>query len=90
LKRFLGLRNQEDLWYALTTRAHQVNGRFVDLSVIRHPYHDPQDFPELLAVLAAAAGVPTRGLGSDFSTASVHIIPAESGKREPREVMVEL
>ena len=37
LKRFLELRNQEDLWYALTVRAHQVNGGFDDVTFIRRP-----------------------------------------------------
>jgi hypothetical protein len=90
LKRFLELRTQEDLWYALTTRGHQVDGRFVDLTFIRRPYHEPQVFPEFLAVLATAAGNPPRGPDSYLSTVSITIIPVELGKREAREVISDL
>jgi hypothetical protein len=90
LKRLLELRNQQDLWYGLTARGHQVNGGFVDLTVIRRPYHDPQYFSEFLAVLAAAGGDPPRDPVSDFSTASIRLIPAELAKREPCGAITEL
>ncbi len=90
LKRFLELRDQRDVWYALTVRAHQVNGGFADITVIRRPYHDPEYFPELLAVLATTAGNPPRDSDMDFSTASIHIIPEELARREPRGAIVEL
>jgi hypothetical protein len=90
LQRFLELQDQEDLWYALTTRGHQVNGDFADLTFIRRPYYDPHHFPELLDVLATAAGNPPRYPNEDFSTASVHIMPGESLKRGPQEVIAEL
>lgn len=89
LKRFLELRNQEDLWYALTVRAHQVDGGFADVTFIRRPYHDSQRFPKFLAVLATAAGNPPHDPDSDFSTASVSIFPDELGKREARQVLSE-
>jgi hypothetical protein len=90
LKRLLEVRDQRDLWYALTARAHQVNGGFADITVIRRPYHDPEYFPELLAVLATAAGDPPRDSDTDFSTASIHIIAEELARREPRGAIVEL
>jgi hypothetical protein len=90
LKRLLELRNQQDLWYALTAQGHQVNGGFVDLTVIRRPYHDPQFSSEFQAVLATAGGNPPRYPDTDFSTASIHLNPAELAKREPRRAIAEL
>jgi hypothetical protein len=90
LKRVLELRNEQDLWYALTERAHQVDGGFVDITVIRRPYHDPEWFPEFLAVLATVGGDPPRDSDTDFSTASIHIIPVELATREPRGAIAEL
>ena len=90
LQRFLELQDRKDLWYALTMRGHQVNGDFVDITFIRWPYDDPLHFPELLEILATAAGNPPRDPDADFSTASVHIIANDSLNREPREVIAEL
>jgi hypothetical protein len=90
LRRFLELEGREDLWYALTARGHQVNGQFVDITVIRRPYDDAPHFPELLAILATVAGDPPRHPDADFSRASVHIIAEELLNSEPREVMAEL
>jgi len=90
LQRFLELQDQEDLWYAQTTRGHQVNGDFTDITVIRRPYDDPLHFPELLDILATAAGNPPSYPNADFSKASVHIIARDLLKCESREVMAEL
>jgi hypothetical protein len=90
MRRYLELREQECLWFALTTRGHQVNGEFVDMTVIRRPYQEPHLFPELRAMLAKAAGNPPRDPTAELSTASVHIMTEESWKREPREVIGEL
>jgi hypothetical protein len=90
LKRFLQGREQEELWYALTWRSYQVNGGFADITIIRHPYREPQCFPEFLAVMATSAGNPPSGPDLDFSTAAVSIIPEGSRGRDAREVVVEL
>jgi hypothetical protein len=87
LPRVLELQFDEEVWYVLTARCHQINGGFADISVIRRPCRDPQHFLELLSVLATAAGNPPRTLASDFSAASVHIFPDEFLKREPRDVV---
>jgi len=93
LQRFLELDHQEDLWHALTIRGHQANGGFADITFIRRPYTDSQCFPELLNVLAVAAGnaphSPTVDF-LDFSTASVHVMPSELWKRDPREAIADL
>jgi hypothetical protein len=90
LRRFLETEDRQDLWYARTTRGHQVNGEVVDITVIRRPYDDPIHFSELLDVVATAAGKPPRDPEADYSEASVHILAQELLKREPREVMAEL
>jgi len=93
LQRFLELDHQEDLWFALTIRGHQANGGFADITFIRRPYADSEYFPELLNVLAVAAGnppdYPTVDL-LDFSTASVHVIPTELCNHDPREAIADL
>ncbi len=90
LQHVLAQQNQKDLWYALTIRGHQVNGEFIDLTIIRKPYDDPNGTPEMVQILEAVAGNPPRTPDMDFSTASVHIIPDDSLNREPREVITEL
>ena len=90
LQRLLERQDRRRLWYALTFRAHQVNGKVVDLTFIRRPYDDPGHFPEFLDILATAAGNPPRGPDEDYSKASVSIIAQEPSKREPRDVMAEL
>jgi hypothetical protein len=50
--------DQRDAWYALTTRAYLANGQIIDLTTIRWPYQDSRYFPEVLDILAVAAGDP--------------------------------
>ncbi len=91
LRQSFELEHQEGLWYALIVRAHQLDSGFNDVAFIRRPYDDPDHFPELLDVLATAAGNPPRGPHADFSNASVQVLSEELLKRrEPRQVMVEL
>jgi hypothetical protein len=90
LQRFLELEDRKDLWYAITTRGHQVNGNFVDITVIRRPYADPFDFAEFLDVLATVTGNPPVDPGTDSSQVSVHILAEGLLKCDPREVMAEL
>ncbi len=90
LQRFLELQDRRRLWYALTFRAHQLNGKVVNLTFIRWPYDDPHHFPEFLNILATAAGNPPRDPDADYSNASISIIAQEATKREPHAVMAEL
>jgi hypothetical protein len=89
-QRSLELQGRENFWYAVTTRAHQVNGEFADVTFIRRPCDDPEHFPELLEFLAAAGGNPPIDPDANFSKAEVHIIAEKLPKRGPREVMAEL
>jgi hypothetical protein len=90
LQRFLDLQNGKDVWYAMTTRGYQVNGKMVDITFLRWPYEDSSHFPEVLDVLATAAGNPPRDADVDQSKAPIHIIGQELLKRDPRKVMAEL
>jgi hypothetical protein len=90
LQQFLERPGQENIWYALTMRGHQVNGAFSDITIIRRPCNDPDHLPELLDILATAGGNPPSDPIVDFSTAAVHIIDEELAKREPSEVIAEL
>ncbi len=92
LMQLLELQNLEDLCYALTIRAHQANGKVSELTFFRHPYYESHRFPELLDVLATAAGSPpscSDEFKNDFSTASVEVVPEETCKRGFREFVVE-
>jgi len=81
---------QENLWFAFTIRAHQVNGVAADITFIRHPYREPEDFREFLDILATAAGSPPDEPPAYYSGAEVHILPQELTEREPRAVVEEL
>jgi hypothetical protein len=83
-------RGHEKLWYASTTRGYQVNGGIVDITVIRHPYRDPEHFQEFLDVLSTVAGNPPRYPTLQYSGAGVHVLPGELSEREPSEVVEEL
>jgi hypothetical protein len=89
LRRFLEIRGKEKLWYAMTTRAHQTNGEFVDLPFVRQPYNEPTLFPQFLAILAVATENSSDEATDELSSTSVHVLPEES-KCESRDVMAEL
>ena len=87
LKNALERQGQENLWYAITVRAHLANHRAEDTSFIRYPYRQPEYLQELMDVLAAVAGSPTRHPSADYSAAIVHIMPAGMSQREWLEAM---
>ncbi len=47
---------RQNVWFALTTRHHKINGGAAVITYIRHPYLEPEHFRELLNVLAIATG----------------------------------
>jgi hypothetical protein len=88
----LELQNLEDISYALTIRAHQVNGDVSEITFFRHPYYESHRFPELLDVLATAAGSPppyTDMFKGDFSTASVQVVPEDLWTGGPRAFIID-
>ena len=87
LKKALERRGQENLWYAITVRGHQVNHGAADISFIRYPYRKPENLQELMDVLATVAGSPPRHPSADYSAAIVHIVPVGMSQREWLEAM---
>jgi hypothetical protein len=87
LKKALERGGQENLWYAITVRGHQANHGAADISLIRYPYREPENFQELIDVLATVAGSPHCRSSADYSAAIVHIMPAGMSRREWLEAM---
>jgi hypothetical protein len=87
LKKMLERGGQENLWYAITVRGHQANLGAADISFIRRPYCEPENFQELMDVLATVAGNPPCYPSADYSAAIVHVIPAGMSRREWLEVI---
>lgn len=82
LKKVLERRGQENLWYAITVRAHLADHRAEDVPYIRYPYRQPEYFSELMDVLATVAGSPPCKPSADYSAATVHIMPVGMSQRE--------
>ena len=80
LRSFLERRGQQNLWYAVTIRGHQVNGGMADITFIRYPYREAENFWEFREILARAAGDST----SQDSGPKLHILPGEPPERAPR------
>jgi hypothetical protein len=82
LKKVLERRGQENLWYAITVRAHLADDRAEDTSFIRYPHRQPEYLSELMDVLTAVAGSHRRHPSADYSAAIVHVVPAGTSQRE--------
>jgi hypothetical protein len=92
LQEVLEILNLQHLCYAVTIRDYSVNGELDEVTHLRHPYDELCYFPELMDVLSTAAGSPppySDVLRGDFSTASVHVVPEEPWKSNPRQFIVE-
>jgi hypothetical protein len=87
LRSTINRRTWDNLWYALTIRAYQVDGGAADITFIRHPFREPCYVKEFHHVLAAAAGISPRHSTVGYNRAEVHILPVDVAEREPREVM---
>jgi hypothetical protein len=87
LKKFLERRGQENLWYAITVRAHLANHRAEDTSFIRYPHRQPEHLSELADVLTAVAGSRCPHPSADYSAAIVQILPTGMSPREWLEAM---
>jgi hypothetical protein len=85
--RFLDAEGATDLWYAITARAYQAGGDWVDLTFIRWVHDDASHVEELRAVLGAASGLEPLDPDPAFSRAVVHVLDEDRSPRDPREVM---
>ena len=90
LQEYLAQRDGEKLWYAIVARAHQVDGRVIDLTFIRWPYDEGYSFKDMLDILATAAGNLPGGPEGDYAKASVDIMGPDLLKHDPREVVADL
>ena len=81
---------RQDVWYAITLRSHQADGHVAEITYIRKPYHESENFREVPHILARAARVPSPDGASPFSEAEIHILSRAQTQREPREVMEQL
>jgi hypothetical protein len=90
MQAFLELRKREGLWYALTTRMHQVNGGFADITVVKRPYDHPRGLSEFLDLLAKLSGDIPSDSTADFSNVTIRVVPDVLSKGNPRAVIVEL
>jgi hypothetical protein len=89
LREMLERQGYQDAWYALRVRHRQINGESAEITFIRHPYREPENFQEFLDVVATAAGNPASDPATDYSRATVHIVPASMSERELREAIQE-
>jgi hypothetical protein len=73
----------QNVCYGLLVRTHQKNGRVVDIPFIRYPHREPENFQELLDVLAIAAGRPPAGdPGRDYSRMTVQVTSTNAPRQE--------
>ncbi len=90
MQRYLEIRKQERLWYALTLRMYPANGRSTDITYIRRPYDDPREFAELLDLIGELSGDISVDPTADFSNVTIQIVPDALSKNDPHEVIAEL
>ena len=86
----LEIQAQQSLWYALTVRVQQSGKEISDVTYVRRLNDDSRYFPELLDILASAAGTSSCDPTSNLSTVSVHVFADELLNREPCKVVAEL
>jgi hypothetical protein len=87
LQTYLGRDAWKAAWYALTYRAHRVNGESEEITQIRRLSEATDHLDEFHAVMATAAGTRPRYEGRDFSHARVEVIPDTMQAFDPREAI---
>lgn len=85
LRRLLELADQRGVWYAVTTRGHQQDGGFADVTNIHRPYSDPQCLPEFLSVVAA--GHPSGSVPAESSMALVRVLDDGPMNGDPHDLI---
>jgi hypothetical protein len=88
LRRFLERPQAPGLFYALTVRGRLANGGASTLTYLRDKHLAAGDFHELLDVLNTVAGRPPDYPGGlDYSTATLHVLPAIESRDELLEAV---
>ena len=90
LQRFLQRRGLEKAWYAISTRAHQFNGKELILTSYGRPFEMPLKTPEFRAVIETLTGRAAPHDFADFTAAKVRIIPERLANSQPPAVIGEL
>jgi hypothetical protein len=82
-KASLAHHGHQNVCYGLLVRAHQKNGRVVDLTFVRYPHREPQRFQELLDVIGIAAGRrPAGEYNRDYSRTTAQIASTNASRQE--------
>jgi hypothetical protein len=90
LQTFLGQSGCTAAWYALTCRSYEINGESGEITQTRLLSDVAGHLDELKAVMATAAGKPPRFERSDFSHASIEVIPDTLQGIDPCEAITRL
>jgi hypothetical protein len=80
----------KDVWYALTCRLHQANGRRNELTIIHYPLQSADEMSALRRLLELIGSEPADTLHSGSTAPRVHIIPEELLQLPPRDAVAEL
>jgi hypothetical protein len=87
LRAVLDRRGQDRLWYGLTIRTRQADGRSVEITFFRRPCCTSSErFAEFLDVLATAAGNPP----DKYAGAEVRVLPGDLPAPQGRQVVEQL
>ena len=87
LQRLLERRGIQNLFYAFTIRSHPAKGHATDISYVRYPYREPDNFREFQGIVSIAAGSPPRHPDVDYSMVQVHVLPARTSERQLLEMI---
>jgi hypothetical protein len=74
----------------LNARGHYDDGLIVVIPFIRRPYSEPQFLPELLEILAKAAGNSPGEPTDRFMATVVSLLPESFLKRDPSDAVADL
>jgi hypothetical protein len=88
VKSALQRRGLEDLWYAITVRGYQVNGRSAELTYVRCPFREPENLQEFRAILTTLAGHQPAYPAVDFSCVPVHVLPADISREDAARIIL--
>jgi hypothetical protein len=83
-------RRDQNLWYALSDRLYQEDGRVAEVTTIYFPGRSARQSDRLAEVIRAIVERVPRESDSERSKASLHVIPDALRELEPRDAVAEL